>query len=132
MAMASNFLEEAVLNYFFRKQTVDQPNKVYLALYLNDPTDANTGTEVNGGAYVRQEVTFNAPTQVSDKATITNNNKIEFPIATGNWGDITHWGLLSTQSGGNLLCRGAFTKTETLNQGNRFTVEPDNLKVIME
>jgi len=31
MAAASNWLEEAILNYFFRNQSVAQPTQLYLA-----------------------------------------------------------------------------------------------------
>ena len=34
----------------------------YLALYTNDPTAADTGTEVSGGSYARQAITFGAIT----------------------------------------------------------------------
>ncbi|NLY46804.1 MAG: hypothetical protein GX053_12585 [Tissierella sp.] len=132
MAAASNWLEEAILNYFFRNQSVAQPTQIYLALYINDPTDADTGTEVSGGAYARQQITFGTPTQTGDKGVISNNQKIEFPIATTDWGNISHWGIRSAQTGGNLLCRGSFSRVENVLSGNRFTIETGNLQVTME
>lgn len=129
---ASNYLEEAILNYFFRGQTVQQPARVYLALYINDPTDADTGTEVTGGGYARQQITFGNPTQVGDKGVITNNAKVEFDIATENWGKVTHWGIRTAQTGGQLLCRGAFSRMEDVLSGHRFTVGEGNLTVTME
>ena len=86
MAQASNYLEEAILNYFFRNQAVAQPTAIHLALYINDPTDADTGTEVSGGGYARKQVTFGTPAQTGDKGVISNNAKIEFDIATTDWG----------------------------------------------
>lgn len=132
MASASNFLEEAILNYFFRNQAVAQPTQIYLALYINDPTDADTGTEVSGGAYSRQQITFGVPTQTGDKGVISNNQKIEFPIATTDWGQISHWGIRTAQNGGNLLCKGSFSRVENVQTGNRFTIETGNLQVTME
>lgn len=132
MAAASNWLEEAILNYFFRNQSVAQPTQIYVALYINDPTDADTGTEVSGGAYTRQQVTFGAPIQTADKGVISNNQKIEFPIATIDWGNISHWGIRTAQTGGNLLCRGSFSRVENVQAGNRFTIETGNLQVTME
>lgn len=132
MASASNFLEEAILNYFFRNQSVAQPTQIYLALYINDPTDADTGTEVSGGAYVRQQVTFGAPTQTGDKGVIANNQKVEFPIASTDWGQISHWGIRTAQTGGNLLCKGSFSRVENVLSGNRFTIETGNIQVTME
>lgn len=132
MAMASNWLEEAILNYFFRNQAVAQPTALYLALYINDLTDADTGTEVSGTGYTRQQVTFGTPVQVGDKGVISNNQKIEFPVAGSDWGQISHWGIRSAQTGGNLLCRGSFSRVENVQTGNRFTIETGNLQVTME
>lgn len=129
---ASNWLEEAILNYFFRNQTVAQPTRVYLALYINDPTDEDTGMEVSGTGYERQQVTFGTPTQSGEKGLITNNQKIEFPIAGADWGNISHWGIRTSQIGGNLLCKGNFSRTENVQNGNRFTIETGNLQVTME
>lgn len=132
MAAASNWLEEAILNYFFRNQSVAQPTNIYLALYINDPTDADTGAEVSGTAYQRQQITFGTPTQTGDKGVINNNQKVEFPIAGSDWGNISHWGIRSAQTGGNLLCRGGFSRVENVQTGNRFTIETGNLQVTME
>lgn len=132
MAMASNWLEEAILNYFFRGQSVAQPTGIFLALYINDPTDADTGTEVSGAGYQRQQVTFGSPVQTGDKCVISNNQKIEFPIAGDDWGNISHWGLRSAQTGGNLLCRGSFSRVENVQTGNRFTINIGNLQISME
>ncbi len=132
MSQASNYLEEAILNYFFRNQAVAQPTTLYLALYINDPTDADTGTEVSGGGYSRKQVTFGAPVQTGDKCVILNNAKIEFDIATTDWGNVTHWGIRTAASGGNLLCRGSFNRIENIQSGNRLTIEIGNLQISME
>lgn len=132
MAAASNWLEEAILNYFFRNQPVAQPTQIYLALYINDPTDADTGTEVSGVGYQRQQITFGAPTQTGNKGVITNNQKVEFSIAGSDWGNISHWGIRTAQTGGNLLCGGSFSRVENVQTGNRFTIEMGNLQVAME
>jgi len=132
MAQASNYLEEAILNYFFRNQAVAQPTAIHLALYINDPTDADTGTEVSGGGYARKQVTFGTPAQTGDKGVISNNAKIEFDIATTDWGLVSHWGLRTAATGGNLLCRGSFSRVENVQSGNRLTIEIGNLQVSME
>ncbi|MFA6728051.1 MAG: hypothetical protein WCS17_07550 [Prevotella sp.] len=132
MSQASNYLEEAILNYFFRNQTVAQPTTIYLALYINDPTDADTGTEVSGGGYSRKQVTFGAPAQTGDKGVISNNAKIEFDIATTDWGSVSHWGVRTAASGGSLLCRGSFSRVENVQSGNRLTIEIGNLQISME
>jgi hypothetical protein len=131
MSKASNYLEDAVLNHFFRGQTVSAQANVYIALYKTDPTDSDSGTEVTGGAYARQLVKFGAPSQQSEQATISNTGRIEFPKATAAWGEITHFGIRDASSAGNLLAFGAFNKPTTIDTGDRFIVEPGNLTISM-
>jgi len=132
MSQASNYLEEAILNYFFRNQVVAQPTAVYVALYINDPTDSDTGTEISGGGYSRKQVTFGAPAQVGGKAVISNNGKIEFDIATTDWGNVAYWCVRTAATAGNQLCHGAFSRVENVLSGNRFTIEVGNLQVSQE
>lgn len=99
----SNYLETALLNAVFRNTPYTSPAKVYIALYTADPTDEDTGTEVSGGGYARQEIEFSAPTQVAGKGTIENTEDIVFPIASGDWGNVTHVGVRDAATGGNLL-----------------------------
>lgn len=117
---ASNWLEEAILNYFFRNQSVAQPTQIYLALYINDPTDADTGTEVSGLGYARQQITFGTPTQSGGRGVISNNQKIEYALAGSDWGKISHWGIKTAQTGGNLLTSGTFSLVDDIKTGNRF------------
>lgn len=132
MSAASNWLEESILNHFFRNTAVSPPTTLYLALYINDPTDADTGTEVSGGAYQRKQITFGTPTQTGDKGVISNDQKVEFDIATTDWGNVSHWGIRSASTGGNLLCKGSFSRVENVLTGNRLTVETGNIQVTME
>lgn len=120
----SNYLEEAILNAVFRNTPFTSPTTVHVALYTNDPTEADTGTEVTGGAYARRQVTFTAPTQVGGKATISNSAEIMFPEATANWGTVTHVGIRSAASGGNLLYYGPVSNARSIlaNDQLRFKV----------
>src|SRR5690554_2264625 len=120
MANISNYLETALLNAVFRGVGFTPPGNIYLALYTSNPTDADTGTEVSGGGYNRQPVTFTSPNQVEGKATIENNSDIEFAVATANWGDITHVGLRDASTGGNLLWYGPLASAKTIAEGDQF------------
>lgn len=126
---ASNFLEEAILNYFFRGQAVSRPTNLYLALYKTNPTDSDTGSEVTGGGYTRQVVSFNAPSQQGDSGTITNANTIEFSQATGDWGEFAYFGVRDAKDGGNLLVYGTFNKPQTVNEGTQFAIKQGDLSV---
>ena len=115
----SNWLSAAFLNAALRNTTFTPPATVYLALYTSDPTQADTGTEVNGGAYARQAITFAAPSIVDGKQTVKNAADVEFPIATADWGLVTHIGLRTAVTGGNLLWSSAIPNPRTIQTGDK-------------
>ncbi|MFT9496604.1 phage tail fiber protein [Anaerosolibacter sp.] len=119
MGAMSNYIEEALLNAVFRNVAYSSPANVYIALYKSDPTDGDVGLEVAGGSYARQAVAFNPPTQAGGKAQIQNSAQINFPVATADWGTITHIGIRNAGTGGNLLYHGALTVPKTVNSGDQ-------------
>lgn len=125
----SNYLEAALLNEVLRNTNYTPPAKVYLALYTSDPTDADVGTEVNGNAYARQEITFGAPAQVDDKATCVNSADVVFPIATGAWGNITHVGVRDALTGGNLLVSGQLQYSKDIQLNDQFKILAGGLTI---
>ncbi len=129
---ASNYLEEAILNHFFRSGNIPSPTKLYVALYISDPTDGDTGTEISGGGYQRQEVSFSAPVQISGKATIQNSNEIRFPVATTNWGTISHFGIRPALTGGNLLASAAVPSPKLIESGDEAKFNIGTLTVSMD
>lgn len=100
MADMSDYLEEEVLDTYFRNQTV------YVALY-SARTDENTGTELSGGnGYARTAASFGAVADDDDDATmkaIENDSAVTFPLATGSNGDATHWAIHDAETSGNQL-----------------------------
>jgi len=122
MAFAlSNYAADKMLNCLLRGQTFTAPPKVYIALYTSNPTAADTGTEVVGGGYARMEVNFSAPTTETaqiyhpingqlttvQRRTVRNSGEVASPVATDNWGTITHVGIRDAVTNGNLLIFGA-------------------------
>lgn len=127
MAEISNYLENALINGTLRATSYTAPTTTFLALYLNDPTDADTGTEVTGGSYVRQSITFSAP---SNGAT-SNSSAIEFPQCTNTWGTITHIGIRDAVTAGNLLYHSPLDTSKTISTGDIFKVTATNLTVTL-
>ena len=95
----SYYLDNVVINSALRGIVYTPPVAVWCALFLVSPTPAGGGTEVAGGGYGRQTVTFGAPTN----GVSTNATAVLFPTATLAWGTITAFGLYDASSGGNLL-----------------------------
>ena len=127
MAEMSNHLENALINATLRGTSFTAPSAVYVALFTSDPTDAGTGTEVSGGGYARQTVTFGAP---SNGATV-NNAAVEFPQATSNWGTIGWLGLYDAASSGNLLYHTALTTAKTIDTGDIFKFATSSISVTL-
>ena len=127
MAEMSNYLEDALINATLRNTTFTSPSVVYIALYTSDPTDANTGTQVSGGSYARQAVTFGAPSN----GVTTNSAAIEFPQATASWGTVTHIGILDALTSGNLLYHTPLDTAKTIDSGDIFKISSGNLSVTL-
>lgn len=67
-----------------------------LHFYTTNPTSQDTGTEVSGGGYVAQTVTFAVPAVVGNGTEMTNDAVITFPTATGDWSSaspVTHFAV---------------------------------------
>lgn len=115
----SNWLSAALLNATLRNTAFSSPATVYLALYTSDPTPADTGTEVTGGGYKRMPITFAAPALENGKQTAKNAADVEFPIATADWGLVTHIGLRTAATGGNLLWSAPVPNPRTIQNGDK-------------
>jgi len=127
MAEMSNYLETELINGTLRGTTYTAPTTTYLALYTSDPTDADTGTEVTGGSYVRQSITFSSPSN----GVTSNSSAIEFPQATADWGTIGYIGIRDAVTSGNLLYHTALDSSKVINNGDIFKITSTNLSVTL-
>lgn len=126
----SDYLENKIVDYLLRGQSFTAPSSVYVALATSEGSDAACGTEVTGGGYARVEVASSlaswAGTQSSGSTaassgtsgTTSNNNSIEFPSPTGDWGQVVEFCVLDAPTDGNLLWRAALSVPKTINNGD--------------
>jgi hypothetical protein len=128
MAEMSNYLEDKILDHVLKNTSYTSPSTVYLGLYTSDPTDANVGTEVSGGSYARQSISFD----VASGGVSTTDANIEFPQATGSWGTISHIGILDALTTGNLLFHTPLTTSKVIDTGDIFRVSTHNLTVTLD
>lgn len=104
----TNYGESLVLTYLKSQAT-------HVGLFTTDPGEAGTGTEVSGGAYARQPITW-------DTAGATNSALITFPVATASWGNVGYVGLFNAASGGNMVWYGPLSQVDTVNTNNRYEI----------
>lgn len=94
------------VNHFLRNTAQVPAATVYAGLFTTAPTNpGNAGVEVAGGSYVRQAITFGAPTNGASSNTLA----INFPLATAPWGTIAAVGIFDADTAGNLLYYGNLT-----------------------
>lgn len=104
MSAFSAAVETAILGHMLGSTTWAKPAARWVALHLADPTDAAlAATEVAGSGYAR--VQHADPFAVSGK-TATNTLALQFPVALGDWGLISHASVWSASTGGTMLAHG--------------------------
>jgi hypothetical protein len=89
---------------------------VYVSLHTGDP--GNTGAnEVTGGAYGRVgPISFSG--SGNNPTTYDNDDALNFPQATADWGECTHFGLWSASTAGTYLGGDALTASKTIGDGD--------------
>ncbi|WP_028560958.1 phage tail fiber protein [Paenibacillus pinihumi] len=120
--MISNWLAIQLLNATLRNTAFTAPSTVFIALYTSNPTKADTGTEVTGGAYARQSVTMAAPAVIDGSQTVRNSADVTWPVATANWGTVTHFGIRTAATGGNLLYFAPLENPRSILKDDRFII----------
>lgn len=110
MDAKSDYLETAILNAVLRNVSFVSPSTVYLALFTVAPTDSGGGTEVTGGSYARQAVTFAAPVS----GVVANSGSVTFPQATAPWGTVVAMALFDALTVGNMLYYGNLATSKTI------------------
>ena len=116
----SDYLENSVCSWLKGTQMPTPPTTLYVGLFNGDPTDTGTGgTEVTTSIRLvgRPTCTFGT---VSD-GTMSNSAVVDFSLAEGNC-TVTHFGIFSANTGGNMLFSGQITgNTTSITSGTAVT-----------
>lgn len=123
----SNYLENKVLLHVFGATAYTAPTTLYVGLFTTDPGEGGTGTEVSGGSYARQTVTFTVSGNIA-----SNTAAVEFPTATASWGTITYAAVYDAVTGGNLLASGGLTTSKTISSGDVFRIPAGDLDITLD
>ena len=123
----SNFAEDEFNDHWLKVDAgMIQPAGLFIALSIADPLDTGAGiAEPVGGAYAR--IQFETWIAAASRRS-GNSGIIQFAIATGAWGALTHWAIFDAVTGGNMLLHGDLTTTVNINVGNRFEFANDTLR----
>ena len=127
MSAASDYLEDAVLDHVLGNTTYTPASTLYVGLWTaDDGLESGTITsEVSGGSYARQSVTFGA----ASSGSASNSATVTFPAATANWGTITHVAVMDAATSGNVIFHGAVTASKTIESGDTFQISSGNLTI---
>lgn len=141
MSAMSDFLENKLIDWFFRGQAIGitgasaaaatGPANLYVGLFTANPTDADGGAEVTGNAYARVTVASSLANWAGTQApastvassgsggTTSNNAAITYPTPTpAGWGTVTGVGIFDAVTGGNLLVWSPLTVSKVINSGD--------------
>ena len=125
MSAMSDYLENKVLDHVLGTTSYTMPATIYIGLSTASFNDDNSGTEISGGSYARQSISFDA----AASGTTDNTSAVDFPVATANWGTVSHYGLFDASSGGNLLVHGAFASSKTVETGDVLRIGAGELDI---
>jgi hypothetical protein len=130
MGSITDVLENALLNHVANTAYTASAT-IFVALCTADPTDTATtlaGVEVtNANAYARTAITFSA----AATRQVIQSGAVTFPQASGAWGTITHWAIVTsgTYGAGTCLAHGLFTSSFTPVNGNTPTIPTTEIKI---
>lgn len=123
----TNTFETTTLTWLFTAGSATRPTAWYLGLFTSDPGESGAGTEVSGGGYVREAVTFT----VSGN-TATNSGSIEWDAATASWGTVTHIAIMDAASGGNMIASNALTTSKAIGIDDIIRVPAGDLDITLD
>lgn len=110
MADLTTYGKNELIKHMFRTGSFTKPTNWYLGL-ISAVTDIASGnvTEFSGNAYARVVIPVSDAdwiATIGSNGLTKNAQQLEFPMATGNQGTATHFGLWDAAAAGNLwICK---------------------------
>ena len=123
---ASDYLENKLIDHSLGTTTFTKPTTIYAALYTVAPSDSSAGTEVTGGSYARQTITFSA----ASSGSASNNTNVDFntmPAST-----VVAVAILDAATSGNMLYWGTLTTNRTVTAGDSIRIASGALVISLD
>lgn len=127
MPAMTNYLANKVRDHVLRNTSYTSPTTVYLALYTTATDEDGSGTEVTGGSYARQAITFNAgadPGLAEQAATVTFSS---MPSCT-----VVAAAIHDHPTAGNMLLHGRLPRARVVTAGQPFPVPAGDLRPLFD
>lgn len=131
MGSLSDYAELELLDHIFNA-AYSPVATVYVGLSTADPLDDYSGmAEPSGNNYARVAITLSA----AASRKVTQNGALQFPQASGAWGNCTHWFICDHATNTtwgtnvNLLAHGALDSTLSPVSGNTPTITDGEIYV---
>lgn len=127
MGAMTDYLANKVRDHVLRNTSYTSPTTVYLGLLTTAATEAGGGTEVTGGSYARQAITFNAGTaagEAEQNAAVTFTN---MPACT-----VVSVAIYDAVSSGNMLIHAALPRQRVVPSGDSFTLDNGDFRLIID
>lgn len=83
--------------------------ELFVALYTSDPNDADSGVEANYTSYERVGVARSVIGWAVSANVASNVGDVVFPVSLGVDNSITHFGIRTALTGGDLIGSGSLT-----------------------
>lgn len=119
----TNYLENSLINHLLRDIPYTSSSSLSISLYTVSPSDIKTIGEVNEEGYMRMAGNFII------SGTSASNIQIEFPEATGAWGDIVGVGIMDAFTGGSMLYWGVLDSPIRISTGEIFSISGNMLNI---
>ncbi len=128
MSGLSDYTAGRLLNHLFGKQELAAP-AIHVALSRAEPLDDGSGlAEPQQGGYARAATSSDHWTAAGAR-TIENALPIVFDEAISSWGTVTHFALMDSAVGGNLLAHGPVKPTMPIGSGDTARFAAGDLKI---
>jgi len=125
----THYLSNKILDHVLRNTAYTPPATVYVALFTTATDKNGGGTEVSGGGYARQAVTFGATQAGTTGRKVANSADVLFPVATASWGTVTHCAIFDAATGGNMLYQGSLEAAKTIGANDQLKFAAGDLSV---
>lgn len=136
MSALSNWLEARVMDFIFKNNSLgwtSPGNSLYVALFTSGAglEEGTLTNEISGGSYARVQVPAADWTRTNN--VVVNANDIDWAVATGAWGTITHGAIIDSASGaGNILWHGALAAPKSIGVDDQFRILAGDLEATID